>query len=43
VAVAAVRDFLSAHALPERVLMVCFSAADEDAYRRAATEARGGG
>jgi O-acetyl-ADP-ribose deacetylase (regulator of RNase III) len=43
VAVAAVRDFLSAHALPERVLMVCFSAADEDAYRRAATEARRGG
>jgi O-acetyl-ADP-ribose deacetylase len=39
VALAAVRDFLAVHALPERVLLVCFSAADEDAYRRVAAEA----
>lgn len=36
VALAAVRDFVQQHALPERVVMVCFGAADVAAYRAAA-------
>ncbi len=41
VALAAVRDFLLEHALPEHVAMVCFSDADVGAYRRAAAEVLG--
>jgi len=36
VALGTVRDFLQQHALPERVVMVCFGAADLAAYRAAA-------
>ena len=36
VALATVRDFLQQHALPERVVMVCFGASDLAVYRAAA-------
>jgi len=38
VAVRTVRDFLEAHGAPERVVMVCFSQGDVEAFRAAAEE-----
>ncbi|MEJ2667248.1 MAG: O-acetyl-ADP-ribose deacetylase [Deinococcales bacterium] len=41
VALTSVRAFLDRHALPERVVMVCYSAAHEEAFRAAARELSG--
>lgn len=41
VALSAVRDFLAGHGLPERVILVCYSAADLQTYQVAAEEILG--